>query len=125
MIKRFIIAALCCLASFHVFGQQPGEMMGTPINWIVRWGQPIVKPLTPKSPIECPTVSIKDNTLFLVRVDYDLTLQLVDGDGDVVYSVFVPADTPTVVLPSTFVGDYELRFIPTFSNYYFVSYITL
>ena len=125
MIRKNIIAILCCMASICAFSQQAFELTGTPIEWRIRWGQPIVKPLTPKSPIECPTVSIKDYTLFLVRVDYDLTLQVVDVDGDVVYSVFVPANTESVILPSTLVGDYELQVVPTFSNYYFVSDITL
>jgi hypothetical protein len=54
-----------------------------------------------------------------------MTVQLLDEDGYVVYTTFVPASTPTVVLPSTLSGDYELRLIPSGSAYYFYGDITL
>ena len=79
----------------------------------------------PKSPVEIPDVSISDHSLFFEDVDFDLMLQLVDEDDDAVYTVFVPANTASVVLPSTLTGEFELQLIPTTGIYYFVSDITL
>lgn len=65
----------------------------------------------PRSPIQPPFVSIEDNVLYMGEVPYDVTLQLIDEDMDIVYTVFVPAYTPSVILPSNLSGEYELRLI--------------
>ena len=64
------------------------------------------------------------DTLYIYDVVYDLTLVLVDEDDEVVYSVFVPANTSSVVLPSWLEGDYQLLLIPD-ENYYFAGEISL
>ena len=53
----------------------------------------------------------------------DFTLELLDEDGVVVYSVYVPAGTTLIVLPSTLSGDFELRLVA--DTYYYRGYITL
>ena len=77
----------------------------------------------PRTPINPPAVSIDDHTLYTGAVWFDATLQILDEDENVVYTTFVPAGTPIVVLPSTLSGDYELRLI--LNNWYFYGYITL
>ena len=76
-----------------------------------------------RSPIASPNVSLDDHTLYTDAVWFDATLQVLDEDGNVVYTTFVPAGTPTVVLPSTLSGDYELQLIQGY--WYFYGYITL
>jgi len=66
---------------------------------------------TPRSPICPPTVYLDGHTLTFESSHPGYTLQLVDSNDDVVYSVFVPAGTTTVFLPSTYVGDYTLQLL--------------
>ena len=77
----------------------------------------------PRSPIVIPSVSLDGHTLYTGAVWFDATLQVLDEDGNVVYTTFVPAGTPTVVLPSTLSGDYELQLIQGY--WYFYGYIIL
>jgi len=69
-------------------------------------------------------LSIDGHTLYFNNVGYDLTLVLLDEDGEEAYATFVAAGTTAVVLPSTLSGDYELQLYPTDSVYYFYSEIT-
>ena len=62
-----------------------------------------------------------DNVLTLPALADDYTLVLLDEDGDVAYTTFVPAGTTTVVLPSTLSGDFELRLVA--DTYYYRGYI--
>lgn len=123
--KRLFVSFLLCTASFVAFSQNVIPMVGSPLTFLVQIVDPIVTVPLPKSPVECPTVSIDGHTLYLYGVDFDLTLQLVDENDDVVYTVFVPANTASVVLPATLTGEFELQLIPTTGVYYFVSDITL
>ena len=53
----------------------------------------------------------------------DYTLNLYDENEDLVYSVFVPAGTTQVVLPTTLSGSFELRFET--DTYYYYGFIYL
>ena len=53
----------------------------------------------------------------------DYTLELHDENDVVVYSVFVPAGTTMVVLPSTLSGSFEIRLVG--DTYYYRGYIDL
>ena len=64
-----------------------------------------------------------DYTLTMPAFGVDFTLVLLDEDGVVVYSVYVPAGTTLIVLPSTLSGDFELRLVA--DTYYSRGYITL
>ena len=64
-----------------------------------------------------------DYTLTMPAFEDDFTLELLDEDGVVVYSAFVPAGTTMIVLPSTLSGDFELRLVA--DTYYYRGYITL
>ena len=77
----------------------------------------------PRTPPAIPNVSIDDHTLNTGAVWFDATLQVLDENENVVYTTFVPAGTPSVVLPSTLSGDYELRLI--WNNWRFYGYISL
>jgi hypothetical protein len=64
-----------------------------------------------------------DYTLTMPAFEDDFTLELLDEDGVVVYSVYVPAGTTLIVLPSTLSGDFELRLVA--DTYYYRGYISL
>ena len=117
--NKLLFTALFCLIGLHAFCQTSIGPMGTVIVWQVKPVTPIIggNPL-PKSPVEPPMVSLDDHTLYLYDVAYDFTLMLVDENDDVVYSTFVPANTASLVLPSTLTGTYTLMLIPN-GTYYF------
>lgn len=64
-----------------------------------------------------------DYVLALPAFEDDYILELRDENGVVVYSVFVPAGTTMIVLPSTLSGDFEIRFVG--DTYYYYGYIEL
>ena len=66
-----------------------------------------------------------ENVLTIPAFEDDLTLQLRDEDGTVVYSTIISAGTTQVILPTTLSGEYELRLIPFFATYYYRGYILI
>lgn len=76
----------------------------------------------PRGPVLFPEASIDNYTLYLC-VGFDFTLQLVDSDDNVVYSTFVFANTPSVMLPSYIEGELELRLVT--NDYYYFGFINL
>lgn len=66
-----------------------------------------------------------ENVLTLPSFDEAFTLQLLDEDETVIYSIYIPAGTTQVILPSTLSGGYELRLIPFNATYYFRGYLNL
>lgn len=68
-------------------------------------------------------ITQNDYTLTMPAFEDDFTLELLDEDGVVVYSVYVPAGTTMIILPSTLSGDFELRLVA--DTYYYRGYITL
>ena len=79
----------------------------------------------PRMPAARPNVGQDGHTLYFNNVGYDLTLVLLDEDGEEVYTTIVPAGTTSVVLPSTLSGDYELQLNHDDSLYYFYADIEL
>lgn len=75
------------------------------------------------APVRPWYITQDDYTLTLPAFEDDFTLELLDEDGLVVYTTYVPAGTTLVVLPSTLSGDFELRFVA--DTYYYRGYITL
>lgn len=73
--------------------------------------------------VDIPSVSIDNHTLYINSDHPDYTLQLVDADDNVVYEVFVSANTNSVVLPSIYVGEYRLNLLT--NNWCFWGYIEL
>ena len=123
--KKVLFAFALSLVCAHLSSQTLDFVFGDLITLEVRYDHPLHggMPL-PKSPIQAPQVTFDDHTLYIYDVAYDLTLALVDEDDEVVYSVFVPANTSSVVLPSWLEGDYQLLLIPD-ENYYFAGEISL
>ncbi|MBR3481249.1 MAG: hypothetical protein IKQ59_12425 [Prevotella sp.] len=68
-----------------------------------------------------PEVGIEDYTLTFSTPCYGFTLELLDEDGDVVYTTVITSTT--VNLPSTLSGEYQLRLYPTGGTIYFYGYV--
>ena len=72
----------------------------------------------PRGPVLPPSVSIDSHTLYTQYVPFDVTLQVLDSDGVVVYSTFVSAYTPSVILPASLSGDYVIQLIEGYWYFY-------
>ena len=77
----------------------------------------------PRGPVLPPSVSINGHTLYTQCVPFDVTLQVLDTDGVVVYSTFVSAYTHSVILPASLSGDYVIQLIEGY--WYFYGWIHL
>lgn len=76
-----------------------------------------------KAPI-CPwTIDVTNKAVTMSATPCDYILSLYDEDSDVVYSVYVPAGTTQVILPTTLSGSYELCFET--DTYYYHGFIKL
>jgi hypothetical protein len=76
-----------------------------------------------KGPILVPEVSLDDHTLYFDTPCDGYTLNIVDENDVVVYTIVIPAGTTSWVLPATLSGEYELQLIS--GNYCFWGMITL
>ena len=125
--KKFFVFILLSLFMVKGMAQEPVVSLGEPLFFGVMTnnngggilnpgnGQPSV----PRTPIASPNISQDSHTLYFNNVGYDLTLVLLDEDGEEAYTTFVPAGTTAVVLPSTLSGDYELQLLPGGSFYFY------
>ena len=78
-----------------------------------------------RGPINPPSASIDGYTFYINSSHPDYVLQLVDAnDGEtVLFETFVPEGVNSVVLPSTFEGEYRIQLI--WGNWCFWGYVTL
>ena len=71
-----------------------------------------------KSPVRPFYLEQDNNILTMDATICDYTLNLYDEDFELAYSVFVPAGTTQVVLPTTLNGSFEIRFETDIDYYY-------
>lgn len=76
-----------------------------------------------KGPVQVPEVSLDGHTLYFFTPCDGCTLNLVDENDDVVYTLVIPSGTTSLALPSDLSGEYELQIIR--GNYCFWGTITL
>ena len=76
-----------------------------------------------KGPVQIPEVSLDDHTLYFFTPCDGYTLNLMDENDVVVYTIVIPTGTTSWVLPATLSGEYELQLIN--GNYCFWGMITL
>ena len=114
------ICSTCVTNAFEFGSQLPKLVFQIEVKKPANNGNPV-----PRGPLTIPDVYLDDHTLYLDSIDYDSTILLTDATDTVVYSVFVPSGTTTVVLPSTFIGTYGLSLVPNAGDYYYYSEIEL
>lgn len=76
-----------------------------------------------KGPVQVPSVSLDGHTLYFFTPCDGCTLNLVDENDVVVYTLVIPAGTTSLALPATLSGNFELQIIR--GNYCFWGTITL
>ena len=76
-----------------------------------------------KTPVQPLVITHNGNVLTFLAQSVDYELQLLDENGLVVYSLFVPAGTTYVVLPTWLIGCFEIRFVA--ATYYYYGFIEL
>ena len=81
--------------SFEVINQNDDPGLGIPTN--------------PRGSVIQPEIAQDGHTLYLYSGCDNATLVLLDENGDSVYSTAIVQGTTQIVLPSHFVGEYELR----------------
>ncbi len=77
----------------------------------------------PKSPILIPTISLEDHTLYFETPCDGCTLNIVDSNDVVVYTLVIPTGATSLVLPSTLSGEFTIEIIR--GNYLFYGTIDL
>ena len=78
-----------------------------------------------RGPDFIPSIDLSNGVLTFQQNHPVYTLELLDEDGVVVYSVAVPSNQTTIILPSWLSGEYEIRLYPADSNIYFYGWIEL
>jgi hypothetical protein len=76
-----------------------------------------------KGSIPIPSISLDDYSLIFNTPCDGYTLRLLDEDGVVVYSIVIPTDTTSLVLPSTLSGDYQIELVMGY--WHFTGWINL
>ena len=106
----------------------PVSLCANPLIWEplilqVHWEDPEIGQNPPaKNPVTPPIIAIDDHTLCFFGTHEEYTLQLLNGDN-VVYTTCVTSETIQVMLPTTLIGEYELRLVT--SSCYFSANIYL
>lgn len=80
-------------------------------------------PSYPKIPIVPPSVSLEDHTLYFETPCDGCTLNIVDSNDVVVYTLVIPTGATSLVLPSTLSGEFTIEIIR--GNYLFYGTIDL
>ena len=77
----------------------------------------------PRTPIQPPRASIDDHTFYVNSSHGDFVVHLVDEDGQVVYTTFMPSAVSSIYLPATLSGSYMIQLY--WGDWLFYGYITL
>ena len=113
--KRILLLFVCCFIAYVGYADESLPEIDLTVG--------IFDPTTgnndsPRGPVLPPSVSIDGHTLYTQYVPFDATLQILDSSGAVVYSTFVPAFTPSVILPASLTGDYVIQLIEGYWYFY-------
>ena len=108
--KNLIICLSFTLLTF--FSNVNAQSEWSPLDLQVRREDPISQGNPrPRTPIVKPSIYIDGYSILFDTPCDGCTLQLVNEDGEVEYSVVIPEGTVTLTLPSDLSGEYELRII--------------
>ena len=108
------IVAIVCMASVSpIFADETGEQIELQVSILdptTPHGGPRKAPPRP-SAVQIPTVFLDGFTLYLDEPCDGCTLQLLDEDEEIVYSVVLPNGTTEWELPELASGEYKLQII--------------
>lgn len=121
----FVVTFILGGALFSVADPLPDS---EPIHFNAGWYDPtLATGGFPRGPINPPSASLDDHTIYVYGEHPAYILYIVDNSGEepnVVYQVYVPANVGVIYLPTIFSGIYELQLYDG-SEYYFYSEIEL
>lgn len=101
--KKVLLLFLSCLVVNTIC------MAGRPINLTCSIIDPsAIGHQTHKAPPKNAVVYLEDYTLSFSAFEEDCVIKLLD-EGEVVYEVDIPAGLTSIVLPSTYSGEYTLQ----------------
>ena len=119
--KLFLTIVATCLTFAH---SKVLAQTNTPVDLQASIIDPTLDPPGhPKSPVTVPTLSLDDHDLYFDTPCDGCTLNIVDSNNVVVYTIVIPTGTTSLVLPATLFGEYELQIIC--GNYRFYGKIDL
>ena len=128
MAKNCFISLLLCLFAIEGMAYEPEAQIGSQVYLYVNEGGILNpgngNPSIPRGPVVCPNVTLDIHTLYFNNVGYDLTLVLLDEDGEEAYTTFVPAYTASLFIPLYLNDTYQIRLYPG-GYYYFYGWIEL
>lgn len=124
--RNFILSII--LSAFIINGNAYGTTAevceNIDLNVSVQWEDPTINPQPlPKSPIQVPSISLENHTLYFNTLCDGCALNIVDENNVVVYTLVIPSGTNLLVLPATLSGKYELQLVS--GIYLFWGVITL
>lgn len=119
--RNYILIIFLCvtLMTGHALGATAKVCKNIALNVSVQWENPTNYPQPlPKSPIQVPSVSLENHTLYFDTPCDGCTLNIVDENDVVVYTLVIPTGTTSLVLPSTLSGDYTIQIIRGYYLFY-------
>ncbi|MBP5339366.1 MAG: hypothetical protein J6Z14_08730 [Prevotella sp.] len=120
MKKKFLF-----LLMFSTFLYGGVKLSAKPVPLTVGIDDPTgTMPDYPKTPNFIPFIDQNGLVITFEANHSDYMLQLLDEDGEAVYTTYVPSTLTTVTLPSSLSGNYEIR-LYTGSGIYFYGTINL
>lgn len=128
MMNKRIFRIVLVMALF-ITGSPVKVMSYDPIDFTVQNGGPgVYNPVggghePSRAPMMPPYVGIEGHTLDFSCVGYDVTFYLLNEDEESVFTLFIPAGTSTVELPSMLEGSYEICLVR--GNWCFCGWIEL
>ena len=109
--KIFMIVSIACMAfSAPTLAFADGDPEQVDLQVSI-WDSTTQKGGIGRSPVQIPTVFLDGFTLYFDEPCDGCTLQLVDEDAEVVYSVVLPNGTTEWELPELASGEYKLQII--------------
>ena len=118
-IISFILFTMMSVTSVYAKGCVTCDTMSDDIVFVTSYFDPTLEHGShPKSPIAPPSISLDDHTLYFDTPCDGCTLNIVDENNVVVYTLVIPTGTTSLVLPSTLSGDYTIQIIRGYYLFY-------
>lgn len=108
--KKVILSLVLLL--FASFSQARALSLWSHLSLQVRFDDPTIQEVPiGRSPVSIPSLSLEGYDLLFNTPCDGCTLRIVNEDGDIEYSIVIPAHTSSLTLPHSLSGEYELQII--------------
>ena len=112
IMKKYSLSILLALISISSYAATD-EIPDPVIDLTCQYTRPSdgLSQLRPRTPVQVPVVSQSGHTLYIYSGCDNTTIELLDVNGQVVYTADVAEGTETLTLPASLTGTFELRII--------------